>query len=645
MLVHLLAQLDRELHRAVHQLVAFELHLAPRDVERGDDLQVGRGRGVREERLLERCLHGVEVLVGHHDDRALAQARHRLVHRVRLVDAHPGLVGVGQRPIGLFKALLVFGVPEHRPKLGRPAHRRAPAQEWREACEAEPRLVPQEDEIGLDRQALEHGALDVGDVAVEGAVRQHEHAHAVELALGLELLQRVGDRLDRKRAVHRVLREREGVDVQRLRAREHQAVVVRLVAVAVDEHDVARPAYRHVDDLVGGRGAVGDEEAMVAAESARRLVLRHLDVAGRLEQAVEAAGGGGGLGEEQVHAVELTHVADPVRLEDRLAARHRQRVEGADRPLRVLLQVVEVGRRIAIRDAVEDREVQLEHLLEPVEHAPDSRRFVRAGELADVAVGRVVDVELRANGVRGAREQHAEIAVARRGGLRQVGRDELAQIGQRGLRGVAEAVEHHDCLDVVVDEHCEHRVLEAADRDRLDHELVGVAPQLADALAHRFPGRALRRRNHQHFAVGLARLAAADGRRQDLRHMRVVLVLGLPRLGIVAVAVGEQRHADALCEAREACPLGGLEALVHLREETRSRIAAEILEGAELAEQRGELRAQLIRLSSTRQGLGSSVHLAPALHAFFGRRKESSRSSVLRRRFVHTGPPSSVGLP
>ena len=67
------------------------------------------------------------------------------------------------------------------------------------------------------------------------------------------------------------------------------------------------------DHLVGGRRAVGDEEHVVGAEGARGVLLRLLDVAGRLEQAVEAAGGGAALGEEQVDAVELAHVADPVR--------------------------------------------------------------------------------------------------------------------------------------------------------------------------------------------------------------------------------------------------------------------------------------------------------------------------------------------
>ena len=44
---------------------------------------------------------------------------------------------------------------------------------------------------------------------------------------------------ERHGAVHRVFRHRERLDVERLRAAQHHAVVVRLVAVAVDDHDVA----------------------------------------------------------------------------------------------------------------------------------------------------------------------------------------------------------------------------------------------------------------------------------------------------------------------------------------------------------------------------------------------------------------------
>ena len=73
MRVHRDADLDRELDGLHDQLVALQLHLPARHVERGDDLLVGRGRGVGEDRLLEGLLVPVVVLVGHQHHRALPQ--------------------------------------------------------------------------------------------------------------------------------------------------------------------------------------------------------------------------------------------------------------------------------------------------------------------------------------------------------------------------------------------------------------------------------------------------------------------------------------------------------------------------------------------------------------------------------------------
>ena len=134
---------------------------------------------------------------------------------------------------------------------------------------AEPGLVPQEDQVRLDGEAFLHHPARVVHVAVERAVGQVEHPHAVEPPFGLKVEHRLLDRRQRHRAVHRILRERKGFDVDRLAACQHHAVVVRLVAVAVDDGDVARLHQRLHDHLVAGRRAVGDEEHAVGAERAR----------------------------------------------------------------------------------------------------------------------------------------------------------------------------------------------------------------------------------------------------------------------------------------------------------------------------------------------------------------------------------------
>ena len=187
-LVHLAAQAERDLGRAHRQFVAFELHLTAREVERGDDLLVGRSRGMRQERFLEAPLDEMEIVVPDEHHRALAQGRHRFVRRAGLVDADAHFVRVGQevrveeRGVVCVDgsgcggkrliALAVLGVAIARGQRGGRAHRRAPAVERVEPRESEPGLVPQKDQVGFDRQALFHDPCRVVHVSVERAVGQ-----------------------------------------------------------------------------------------------------------------------------------------------------------------------------------------------------------------------------------------------------------------------------------------------------------------------------------------------------------------------------------------------------------------------------------------------------------------------------------------
>ena len=61
------------------------------------------------------------------------------------------------------------------------AHRGARPQERREAREAEPGFVPEEDQVRLDGEAFLHHPARVVDVAVEGAVGQVEHLDPISL--------------------------------------------------------------------------------------------------------------------------------------------------------------------------------------------------------------------------------------------------------------------------------------------------------------------------------------------------------------------------------------------------------------------------------------------------------------------------------
>src|SRR5688572_14439254 len=99
-------------------------------------------------------------------------------------------------------------------------------------------------------------------------------------------------------------------------------------------------------------------------------------------------------------------------MEDRLSARDRQGVEGADGPLGVLQKIREIWRAVAVADAVHDAEVDLERLLDVEEDAPDGRRLVAAGESLDGAIGDQVDVELRPEVLHEGRQMRSEAGPA-----------------------------------------------------------------------------------------------------------------------------------------------------------------------------------------------------------------------------------------
>ena len=265
----------------------------------------------------------------------------RGIDRAELLDLGVvSLTGLGQPQLLGQRA----GAPHGRP---RPGDRVEPG-------EGEPGLVPQEDEVGLDGQALLHHPAHVVDDPVERAVGQQQHLDPVQLARPPQRQQLALDLGERDGAVHRVLVQRVRLQVGHHRAGQHQPVVVGLVAVPVDEDDVAGLDDGLHDDLVGRRGAVGDEVGLPRAERLGRELLSLAEWSGRLEQRVETTAGRGGFGQEDFQAVEVDHVLDPVRVDDRLAVRDRQRVEHPGGPVAVVTQRAEERGTIPRRDAVQD---------------------------------------------------------------------------------------------------------------------------------------------------------------------------------------------------------------------------------------------------------------------------------------------------
>src|SRR5262249_23521690 len=97
-----------------------------------------------------------------------------------------------------------------------------------------------------------------------------------------------------------------------------------------------------------------DGERVVRWERPGRLFLGDSNVSGRFEETVKASGGCRGFRKKEIQSIETPHVANPIRFEDGLASCNGQRVKCADRPLRVLLQIVEVRRIVPFGNAIED---------------------------------------------------------------------------------------------------------------------------------------------------------------------------------------------------------------------------------------------------------------------------------------------------
>ena len=174
----------------------------------------------------------------------------------------------------------------------------------------------------------------------------------------------------------------------------------RLVAVAVDHHDVARRDGGVPDDLVRGGRAVGDEEQVIAAEDARGIALARRHRTGMVEQLTELVDRIADIRPQHVLAEELVkHLADRA-----LQERHPARVSGAVPGIRTILRVVgerpeerwrqavEVGPRLAHDVARDELRRVLEHVDEAVQLAQHVVRNVTRGARLAVEEDRDVGV-------------------------------------------------------------------------------------------------------------------------------------------------------------------------------------------------------------------------------------------------------------
>ena len=422
--------------------------------------------------------------------RPLPQGGQGLVGGLRGIDPHPrggwrDQAGVQDRlGVGVLQHVLLGRVslrllvrPQPRAQLVGGAHRGALAIGRVEPGKGEPRLVPEEDQVGLDRQTFLHHPVDVVDDAIEGAVGQQQHPHAVQLAGGLEVQQLLLDLAQRDRTIHRIFVQRIAVEVADLRPSQHQPIMVRLVAVAIHEDDIVRPHKGLHDDLVAGRCAVGGKKGLFRPEGAACQFLRLLDRAAGFQQAVEPAGGGGGFGQKDVGPVEGAHVLDPVRPGDRLAPADRHGMKDARGLLGIIRQSREERRLVACLHTPQDIQVKLHEVFLIVEDAPADPQF-GARNILHRPFCHQIGVEFRAHVVDQAAERRAEVLgfqivqpVGAGYAFQEPRQDRVIGFGPQGHAGA-----HHDGLDIVVEQHRDQRILHRRhDKRFVDEGVFGPA--------------------------------------------------------------------------------------------------------------------------------------------------------------------------
>ncbi len=321
------------------------------------------------------------------------------------------------------------------------------------------------------------------------------------------------------------------------------------MAVAVDDHDIARTdqcLHRH---LVRRRRAIGDKEDLIGPEGARRFFLSLLDVAGRLEQAVETSRGRAALGEEEVWTVEFAHVANPVRPEDGLATGDGERVERSDRALGVFLEIVEERRFEAILNAFQDGKMQLEQLLHRVEDAANDIGLGIARQLLHVPVRDQIDVELGANALQRARQRQRRV-----GHLLAFHRGHQGAQHRRVVPGVLrKAFVDDDGTKIRIEHRGTERVLETACKDRLIDESIHRTTQLPPLGCKVGPVRRGDAGDNQGLEIRPPRAGLAKSRRQQIRHFSVGIRMRIPIADMLAERARLQRLRDAHRQRERAC--------------------------------------------------------------------------------------------
>src|SRR6201996_3050481 len=168
-----------------------------------------------------------------------------------------------------------------------------------------------------------------------------------------------------------------------------------------------------------------------------------------------------------------------MRVDDRLPARDRKRMEDTRRTTTVLTQRREERRAIALPDTTQKAQVQLERALARVKHAPEVAAKPR-GDGLNRALAPEVQVELRAQLTEAPADQQSPlISGAVHEVLAAAVLDEMSELGVIVPGPEREASTDDAGLKVEVEEHRDQGVVVAGGHDDLVNELVVRAAQAA----------------------------------------------------------------------------------------------------------------------------------------------------------------------
>ena len=276
------------------------------------------------------------------------------------------------------------------------------------------------------------------------------------------------DLLQGNSAVHGILIQRIRIQITDMGTTQHHSVVMRLMAVTVDQHNILRTHQCLDHDLVRGRGTVGREKRVFGTKGASSVGLRFLDRTVRLQQRIKPARGRRSFCQKNTDTVKVDHIANPVRLGHRLAPRDRHRMEDTGWLATVLTQRREERGLIARADTPQNTQMQLEIIFLAIENPAETLGHI-TGNLLHSNVGHQIQIQLWTQVGNHPPQQRTTVRIRLFLGLLIIKlRQQALQNIQLPHRAERKPVTDHTGLNIMVKQGRNQRIF----KTRYDHHLV-----------------------------------------------------------------------------------------------------------------------------------------------------------------------------